>query len=476
MVGGANEAAEANGGWARAVGGGAKDAAGPPSSHGGSELWTRWISGCIPHLFSVNFMCYNKMALRDTFVENGNVGSASSMSSREKGEKPNSAESTRTHLTSGSSVSARILQRAISESAFIHDATATIENVHVVTEFCGKVVNHPRVQVAIICLIIINAIMMGAATFEFVEENSTISNAFEITDLVFLIIFTVELGMQLIYYGYKLFLDGWLLFDFIIVVLSWALQSLQIIRAFRIFRALRLITRVKTMKNLVDALFDIMPRLGAVSALLSLIIYMYAVLCTELFGELELSQNYFGRLDHSIWTLLDMMTMDWGSVARECMHEIWWAWLPFCSFITITGFMVFNLVIAIVCDAVSALERKDALTGHIDIKGMLSGEISQDEIVSNNVKNQNSVSEKPENNEEEIIDYLEDRATNLSVSQKETQALLELLSLEIFSLQQQHSHLSEYDTGIVNERVVAGDPVSSINWIHQRSEENTDAL
>lgn len=70
-------------------------------------------------------------------------------------------------------------------------------------------------------------------------------------------------------------MDGWLVFDLVIVVLSWSLESLQIIRAFRIFRALRIITRIETMRNLVAALFDIMPRLGAITALLLLIFYIF---------------------------------------------------------------------------------------------------------------------------------------------------------------------------------------------------------
>ena len=74
---------------------------------------------------------------------------------------------------------------------------------------------------------------------------------FELVDKVFLIIFTVELGLQFIYHGWRLLLDGWLVFDLVIILTSWSFASVQIIRAFRIFRALRLITRIEVMKNLV---------------------------------------------------------------------------------------------------------------------------------------------------------------------------------------------------------------------------------
>lgn len=116
---------------------------------------------------------------------------------------------------------------------------------------CGMVVNNNHVQTFIIILIAINAIMMGLATFDFVKNDPVRSQRFEGVDDVFLIIFTVELGLQFFYHGFRLLLDGWLVFDLIIISISWFFASVQIIRSFRIFRALRLVTRIKIMKNLI---------------------------------------------------------------------------------------------------------------------------------------------------------------------------------------------------------------------------------
>lgn len=282
---------------------------------------------------------------------------------------------------------------------------------------CGEIVNHPKVQIFVIALIIINAVMMGVATFDFVTENPSVEQVFDNIDLIFLIIFTVELCMQLIYRGYKLFLDGWLFFDFVIVVISWSFSGLQIIRAFRIFRALRIITRIATMRNLVAALFDIMPRLGAITALLLLIFYIFAVLFTQLFGELELSGEYFTRLDYSLFTLFVMMTMEWADVARECMAEIWWAWLPFVAFIMITGFIVFNLIIAVVCDAVAVIENKADLEPDLFGDGKdKDGEGAPEET------------NHEEKYEEELVENLAERISFVLESQREMLATLELLA------------------------------------------------
>lgn len=225
---------------------------------------------------------------------------------------------------------------------------------------CGNIVNDVRVQNFVVLLILVNAIMMGLATFSFVTGNSKVSAGFDTTDQVFLIIFTVELAFQLVYHGFALFKDGWLVFDFVIIVMSWSLASLRIIRTFRIFRALRLVTRVKVLKNLVTALFSVGPRMCGIGALLMLIFYIYGVMCTVLFKDLYANGvtdlDYFSRLDLSFWTLFVMMTLDWTNVSRQVMAKYNWSWAVFVSFVMITSFMVYNLVIAVVCDSVAIIE------------------------------------------------------------------------------------------------------------------------
>jgi hypothetical protein len=238
---------------------------------------------------------------------------------------------------------------------------------------CGKVVENPHVQIAIIWLIIVNAITMGIGTFDFVTESPNVERAFEAIDRSFLIAFTIEISMQLIYRGLSLFTDGWLVFDFVIVVLSWSLESLQVIRAFRIFRAFRLVTRLDTLRELIMAIGNVMPRIYAIAMLLLLVFYIFAVLFTELFGELELSKNYFGSLDASLFTCMELMTLEWASIARETMHLKTWAWIPFLAFIAVTGFIVFNLVIAVVCDAVKVVDEQVKREKELELEAQAGG-------------------------------------------------------------------------------------------------------
>ena len=180
-------------------------------------------------------------------------------------------------------------------------------------KYIGEKVNDHRVQNSILLLIVINSIMMGIATFPFVKDNPDVSYKFDLVDQIFLIIFTIESALQLLYYGWYLFKDdGFLVFDLLIVIMSWALEGTQVIRAFRIFRALRLITRVEVMRNLVMALFSVIPKMTAIALLLMLIFYIFGVMMTTLFKGMypgPLNQPYFESLFYSLFTLFQMMTL-----------------------------------------------------------------------------------------------------------------------------------------------------------------------
>lgn len=177
----------------------------------------------------------------------------------------------------------------------------------------GTFINHDRVQWFILILIVINAIMMGIATYPVVKQNPAMKSKFEMIDQIFLWVFTIEAAMQLIYRGWTLFKDGFLVFDSAIVVISWAMDGAQIARAFRIFRALRLIARIDTLRNLIVAVINVIPNLSAIGMLLSLVFYIFAVMFTQLFKDLskvyDREEQYFVSLPDTLFTLFQMMTL-----------------------------------------------------------------------------------------------------------------------------------------------------------------------
>lgn len=162
----------------------------------------------------------------------------------------------------------------------------------------------------------------------------------------------------------------WIIFDLLVIVFSWAFNSVRIIRSFRILRALRLISKLRQMRNLVRALFVVMPRMGAVAFLLGILFIIFGVFFTEKLGrnyDPDLMEfDYFGRLDLTLFTLFQMMTFDnWQTVTREVSAVDPIGWVMCLIWVILSGFVVFNLIIAIICESLTSLDEvhSDALHG-----------------------------------------------------------------------------------------------------------------
>jgi len=69
------------------------------------------------------------------------------------------------------------------------------------------------------------------------------------------------------------------------------------------------------------------------------------------------SSDYFSTLDATLFTLFQIMTMDsWAEICKECMNQYIWAWCPFVVYVVTSGFVVVNLIIAVICDSISSLQ------------------------------------------------------------------------------------------------------------------------
>src|SRR5918999_443144 len=72
------------------------------------------------------------------------------------------------------------------------------------------------------------------------------------------------------------------------------------------------------MRGVVTALLSAVPGMASIAALLGLLVYVAAVMATQLFGDGV--PDRFGDLGSSLFTLFQVMTTDdWANVAREAM-------------------------------------------------------------------------------------------------------------------------------------------------------------
>ncbi|GAA3548351.1 hypothetical protein GCM10022419_030810 [Nonomuraea rosea] len=213
-----------------------------------------------------------------------------------------------------------------------------------------------RFQQFIVGVILINAGTLGLETVPAVVESH--GHLLTVVDHVALYIFVVEL-LAKVYVERSAFLrDPWNIFDTLIVAIALAPSTggLSVLRSLRILRALRLLSVVPSLRRVVSALLRAMPGMSSIVVLLSLVLYVAAVMATKLYGQA--APERFGSLPTSLFTLYQTMTGDdWGNIARDVMTEHPTAWIFFTIFILVCTFVVLNLFLAVV---VSAMDEESA--------------------------------------------------------------------------------------------------------------------
>lgn len=164
-----------------------------------------------------------------------------------------------------------------------HKSLNSFSFLHSMREKIGQFVNNSYVEAIILTMIMINAVMIGLSTFNIISQNPPVNEAFEITDFIFLVIFTVESSLRLIHLGLDFWKDSWVVFDFVLIIFSWVFSSGSV-KAIRALRILRILPRVKVLKDVINSIIVVMPKMGAVGLLLSLVMFIFSILVTQLYG------------------------------------------------------------------------------------------------------------------------------------------------------------------------------------------------
>jgi len=213
---------------------------------------------------------------------------------------------------------------------------------------------------SILALIVINAIILGLETM--VAPDSAWGQFLNILDTIILAVFVVEIAARLVVDPIGFWRDPWRIFDFVVVAIALvpATGSLSVLRAFRILRVLRLISSVKAMRRVVTGLLNALPGMGSIVFLLGIIFYVFAVICTKLFGGDF--PEWFGSIGASSYTLFQIMTLEsWSmGIVRPVMDKYPLAWMLFVPFIVATAFTVLNLFIGVIVDAMQSEHEADA--------------------------------------------------------------------------------------------------------------------
>jgi len=168
------------------------------------------------------------------------------------------------------------------------------------------------------------------------DEPDGLAPRLENVNIVFNIIYTIELFIKLTAFGATYFSDGWNNFDLVIVVAAWlglianSIPGLDIgslttvIRSFRISRIFKIIKKYKNLRILFYTFIGAIPQLTNVGGLLFLLLFLYSVLGVYLFAEVQLQDSLnihanFQTFGNALITLFRMSTGEsWNMIMYDC--------------------------------------------------------------------------------------------------------------------------------------------------------------
>jgi voltage-gated sodium channel len=227
-----------------------------------------------------------------------------------------------------------------------------------VITWLSAIIAHPRTERVVMTLIIINAIILGLETSKPVMEK--FGRELELLDHIILAVFVAELLARIVVHRLAFFRDPWSIFDFVVVAIALvpASEQFSVLRALRVLRVLRLITAVPALKRVVQGLLAALPGMGSIVLLIGLLYYVFAVMATKMYGDDF--PALFGTLGSSLFTLFTVMTLEgWvDGVVKPVMEKYPYAWIFFIIYIVVCTFMVLNLFIGVVVNAMQDVNQK----------------------------------------------------------------------------------------------------------------------
>ena len=228
-------------------------------------------------------------------------------------------------------------------------------------------------------------------------------------NFAFNVLFTLEALLKLIVYSFDYFKDGWNLFDFIIVLGSWANFVItktvppedlpfdpKILKLFRALRLVKLLNRSKAMRILMFTFVQSFKALPYVGALIFLLFFVYAIFGMHMFSHIDLNQsdepwntinrnNHFRSFFSSFQVLFRCATGEnWPNVMRGCSKNAKCdpkldngdkqtcgsdiAYAYFISFVFFSAFLMLNLFVAVIMDNFAFLSQDESILGshHLD--------------------------------------------------------------------------------------------------------------
>ena len=227
--------------------------------------------------------------------------------------------------------------------------------------FCARLTSTHGFEYFIIAIIIANGVLLGLETSP--ALNSRFGDWMHLGNQIALGIFIVEAVMKIVAQSprpHRYFKDGWNIFDFLVIVFSLIPatgQFAMVARLARLLRIVRLVSAIQDLRLIVAALVRSIPSVIHVILLMSIVVYIYAIMGYHLFHEHD--PDNWRNLGISVLTLFNIITLEgWTEVMNRAMERHPLAWIYFVSFVVIGTFVVINMFIAIIINNLDEAKRE----------------------------------------------------------------------------------------------------------------------
>ncbi|XP_075034031.1 voltage-dependent T-type calcium channel subunit alpha-1G isoform X1 [Mixophyes fleayi] len=263
-----------------------------------------------------------------------------------------------------------------------HSPNQLLKLWKMVCETFRKIVDSKYFGRGIMIAILINTLSMG---IEYHEQPEELTNALEISNIVFTSLFALEMVLKLLVYGpFGYIKNPYNIFDGIIVIISvWEISGqqgggLSVLRTFRLMRVLKLVRFMPALQRQLVVLMKTMDNVATFCMLLMLFIFIFSILGMHLFGCKFASEKDGDTLpdrknfDSLLWatvTVFQILTQeDWNKVLYNGMASTSsWAALYFIALMTFGNYVLFNLLVAILVEGFQTEEvtKREDMSAHL---------------------------------------------------------------------------------------------------------------
>ena len=227
-------------------------------------------------------------------------------------------------------------------------------------DYFSKIKDSRFFNIFAVSVILLAALHAGAITYDL---SSKVEPYLVFFDYAITVIFLIEIVIRLLAEKSILnfFKNGWNVFDFLIVTISLipmdGNETVLVARLLRIVRILRIITIMPQLKIIIDSLFKTLPKVGYVCLLMFIFFYIWAAIGSILFHHID--PERWGNIGTAMLLLLQVLTFDdWGAIMRDVVSVYPFAWVYFVTFLILNAFILFNMIIGIIVDAMSQQVEK----------------------------------------------------------------------------------------------------------------------